>query len=84
MLTLNKQMDTMQLVYMISCVLVIVGGLNWGSIGLFNYNIVEMYLGPMYATYVYNIVGLAAVVLIICKVIKYNKKGSTIQTAISA
>ena len=44
-------------------VLLIVGGLNWGLVGLLNMNIVETMLGsiPVAVTVVYGLVGLAAV-----------------------
>lgn len=44
-------------------VLLIVGGLNWGLVGLLNMNIVETVLGsiPVAVTLVYGLVGLAAV-----------------------
>lgn len=44
-------------------VLLIVGGLNWGLVGLLNMNIVETVLGsiPVAVTVVYGLVGLAAV-----------------------
>lgn len=76
-------MDIMQIVYIISSVLVIVGALNWLSIGTMNYNFVEVLAGPMYTTHIYNIVGLAALVLISKKLMKYTSKGGSIQTAIS-
>lgn len=44
-------------------VLLIVGGLNWGLVGLLNMNVVETVLGsiPVAVTVVYGLVGLAAV-----------------------
>jgi len=44
-------------------VLLIVGGLNWGLVGLLNMNIVETVLEsiPVAVTAVYGLVGLAAV-----------------------
>ena len=50
----------------ISLVLVIVGGLNWGLVGLFKFNLVEAILGsiPILRDTVYVIVGLAAAYMI--------------------
>jgi uncharacterized protein len=50
-------------VHMVSFVLLVVGGLNWGLIALFDLNLVDMVLGgmPMIAKLVYILVGLAAV-----------------------
>lgn len=47
--------------------LVVVGGLNWGLLGFFDFNLVSYLLGqwPLVETIVYDLVGLAAVFLII-------------------
>lgn len=44
-------------------VLIIVGGLNWGLVGLFNYNLVATLFGgaPALEKIVYDLVGLAAI-----------------------
>lgn len=63
----------MKLVHMVSCVLLWVGGLNWGLVGLgmlmngADWNVVHMLLGnwAMVENVVYVLVGLAAVYLII-------------------
>src|SRR3989344_1543791 len=46
----------------ISLILVIIGGLNWGLVGLFDLNLVETILGsiPILQKIVYILVGLAA------------------------
>jgi hypothetical protein len=49
----------MKALHMIAWILVIIGGLNWLLIGLFNLNVV-MYLGTMLARIVYILVGLSA------------------------
>jgi len=48
---------------MLAYILLWVGGLNWGLVGLFNYNLVEALLGawPMLVTLVYVLVGVSAV-----------------------
>lgn len=50
----------------IAMVLVIVGGLNWGLVGLFGFDLVEAILGsiPVLQKIVYVLVGLAAVYMI--------------------
>lgn len=50
----------------IALVLVIVGGLNWGLVGLFNIDLVELIFGsiPILQRIVYIVVGLAAIYLI--------------------
>lgn len=46
----------------IALVLVIIGGLNWGLVGLFSIDLVDLLLGsiPILATIVYTLVGLSA------------------------
>jgi len=53
----------------IALILVIVGGLNWGLVGLMQYNLVEAILGQTtLAAIVYILVGLAAVYLAVISV----------------
>ncbi len=48
---------------MVAFILLVVGGLNWGLVGLFDYNLVNAILGnwEMLERLVYILVGLAAV-----------------------
>jgi uncharacterized membrane protein YuzA (DUF378 family) len=50
----------------IALVLVIIGGLNWGLVGLFQFDLVKAILGsiPVLQNIVYVLVGLAAAYLI--------------------
>ncbi len=50
----------------IALVLVIVGGLNWGLVGLFNFDLVAAIFGEMstIARAVYSLVGLSAIYMI--------------------
>lgn len=52
----------MKLLHNISYALVLVGALNWGLIGLFNFNLVNMIFGSMRGieNLVYILVGVAA------------------------
>lgn len=52
----------------IAKLLLIIGGLNWGLVGLFNYNLVSSLLGdwPILVRVVYIVVGLAALLAILC------------------
>jgi len=47
---------------LVAIVLVVIGGLNWGLVGLFNWDLVQAILGgvPILARLVYILVGLAA------------------------
>jgi len=51
----------------IALILVIIGGLNWGLIGFFNFNLVTTIFGDLsiLSRVVYSLVGLSAVVLAI-------------------
>ena len=53
----------MKTLKIISIILVIVGGLNWGLVGLFNFDLVAAIFGDMssLSIIVYTLVGLAAI-----------------------
>ena len=56
----------MKTLYWVAWVLTVVGALNWGLIGFFNFNLVATLLGTgTVATVVYDLVGLSAVWMII-------------------
>lgn len=59
----------------IAIILVIIGGLNWGLVGIFGFDLVATIFGAMsvLARIVYILVGLAALYLIFC-VGKFGKK----------
>lgn len=62
-------------VHMVAYVLVLIGALNWGLVGFFNFNLVNAILGgmPMIERVIYAVVGLAAVaMLFVCKCRKCN------------
>jgi uncharacterized membrane protein YuzA (DUF378 family) len=50
----------------IATVLLIIGGLNWGLVGLFNFDLVATVFGPLspLSRLVYGLVGLAALIAI--------------------
>ncbi|MBD3398343.1 DUF378 domain-containing protein [Candidatus Micrarchaeota archaeon] len=51
---------------MLALALVIIGGLNWGLVGLLNLDLVQLLLGsiPILAQIVYIVVGLAALYMV--------------------
>jgi hypothetical protein len=53
----------MKTLKIIAIILVIVGGLNWGLVGLFNFDLVAAIFGAMssLSKIVYTLVGLAAI-----------------------
>jgi uncharacterized membrane protein YuzA (DUF378 family) len=57
----------MKAVHVIAFILAIVGALNWGLVGAFNFNLVSYLLGawPMVANTVYVLVGISAIILVV-------------------
>ncbi|MBE3123880.1 MAG: DUF378 domain-containing protein [Planctomycetes bacterium] len=57
MITLTKSLNV------VTAVLLLIGGLNWGLIGLFNYNLVDAIFGnlTLFTRILYVIVGLSAI-----------------------
>lgn len=55
--------ETMKTLHKVAVLLLIVGGLNWGLVGLFNYNLVMALFGgyPAVEMLIYVLVGLSAV-----------------------
>ncbi len=51
----------MRTVNMVVLILVVIGGLNWGLVGLFDFNVVDAVFGDTAARIIYVIVGLAAI-----------------------
>lgn len=51
----------------ISGALVVIGAINWGLIGFFDFNLVTYLLGswPLVETIVYDVVGVAGVIMLI-------------------
>ena len=57
----------MKTLKIIAIILVIVGGLNWGLVGLFNFDLVAAIFGAMssLSRIVYTLVGLAAIYVVV-------------------
>lgn len=67
-------MKNIPLLRMISLILVLVGGINWGLIGLFNFNLVGTLFGAgLLAHLVYILVGVGAGFLVYLIVTKQEK-----------
>ena len=62
----------MEMIELIALILVLVGGLNWGLVGLLNLNLVTLILGsvPILVTIVYDLVGLSALYIAYNKFVK--------------
>lgn len=57
-------MRNLKALNMIAMILVVVGGLNWGLVGAFDFNLVAAILGEsMIANIVYILVGLSAILV---------------------
>lgn len=63
-INLRKKMEILKKV---ALVLVIIGGLNWGLVGLFEFDLVANLLGDMtlVSRIVYGLVGLSAIVVLL-------------------
>lgn len=57
-------------------VLVVIGGLNWGLVGLFKFNLVEAIFqsGSLLSSIIYDLVGLAALYYLIMTLMKLGKQ----------
>jgi uncharacterized membrane protein YuzA (DUF378 family) len=57
MITLTKSLNV------VTAVLLLIGGLNWGLVGLFHYNLVDGIFGslPILTRIIYTMVGLSAI-----------------------
>jgi len=69
----------MKTIKIIAIILVVVGGLNWGLVGLFNFDLVAAIFGAMsvISRIVYILVGLSAIYLVVIfnSLLKDDKKG---------
>lgn len=65
----------MRTAYRIALVLVLVGGINWGLVGFFDYNLVDMLLGEgsTAARAIYALVGLSTLFVIVEKIMTLSK-----------
>lgn len=72
----------MKALYMTAVVLVIIGGLNWGLIGFFDWNLVDALFGEgsALARIIYAVVGLAAVYMIIARLMSPAEKPAAKRT----
>lgn len=58
-------MHKMNFIDWLAMILVIIGGLNWGLVGLFNYNLViAIFSEGTVANVIYDLVGLAALYMV--------------------
>lgn len=75
-------MKDMKGLHVIAYLLLFIGGLNWGLVGLFHWNLVMMLFGgwPMLENFIYVLVGIATVYVIVkhkvdCKCCMMPEKG---------
>jgi uncharacterized membrane protein YuzA (DUF378 family) len=75
----------MKALHSIAFILVIIGGLNWLLVGVFNFNIVDAVGSSVLSTIVYLLVGISALYLIFthkktCKQCESSSSGAPAQT----
>lgn len=63
-------MKDLAIVNLIAFIIVIIGGINWGFIGLFDVNFVHAIFGNVLSRIIYIIVGIAAVYLVYERYVK--------------
>ncbi len=65
---MSSSFERMCGVHKISAVLLFIGGINWGLIGAFNYNLVNAILGGYSSVerIVYVLVGVSAIMMCMC------------------
>ena len=65
--TEERNMKAIRILYWVSLVLVVIGGLNWGLVGIAKFDLVATIFGAMtvLSRIVYTLVGLAAVCIVI-------------------
>ena len=65
----------MEFIHKLALILVIIGGLNWGLVGIANFDLVAFLLGQMswLSRIVYDLVGLSALWLIIAPFLDEHK-----------
>jgi uncharacterized membrane protein YuzA (DUF378 family) len=61
----------------IAGILSIIGALNWGFIGLFNFNLVRSIFGPMSWMFIYTIVGISGLYLLFSFLMRSERGGYT-------
>ena len=61
-----RRIEKMNMIQKIALVFTIIGAINWGLIGLFNFNLVEAVFGEaLLSAIIYMIVGIAGIINII-------------------
>jgi uncharacterized membrane protein YuzA (DUF378 family) len=59
-----------------ACILLLIGGINWGLVGLFNVNIISGIFGEMLSRLIFILMGVAAAYLCYCIYVDKIKKPS--------
>ena len=74
--TLIRRMKIMNIIQKISLILTIIGALNWGLIGLFNFNLVDSLFGvdSFLSMLIYILVGIAGIINIMLLFVDLDTK----------
>ena len=64
-----------KIINLVALILVVVGGLNWGLVGLLNFDLVATIFGDMsmVSRIVYDLVGLSAIYVLVTNLTKTGK-----------
>lgn len=80
----QKGGDTMKMngLDWLAMILIVIGGLNWGLVGLFDFDLVALIFGDMssFSRLVYIVVGVSAIYMIIEALVKSGKQTPTTPT----
>lgn len=70
-------MQILRIIYWISLIILILGGINWALFGFFDYNLVEIVVGDFrwVPQIVYGLVGLGAVLVAVVAPLFTRKRG---------
>ena len=70
-----RRIEKMNMIQKIALVFTIIGAINWGLIGLFNFNLVEAIFGDgLLSAIIYMIVGIAGIINIMLLFIDLDTK----------
>ena len=62
----------LQMLKYVMCIIILIGALNYGSIGLFNRDLIsELYKDN--TKYAYDVIGISAVLYLVCKIVLHRK-----------
>lgn len=76
----------MNVIQKIALAILIIGGLNWGLVGFFNFNLVAFIfdgITPVISRIIYALVGIASITTLIGLLLPVDDKAETYQSSLS-